>query len=68
LFLLPVLLGSGASYWLTTNTINNGLSLEASLGVQNQARTDTGKFTKIRFGKMGDQEEVVVPSPEGTKA
>jgi Flp pilus assembly protein TadB len=68
LFLLPVLLGSGASYWLTTNTINNGLSLEASLGVQNQARTDTGKFTKTRFGKLGDQEEVVVPSPEGTKA
>jgi hypothetical protein len=66
LFLLPVLLGSGASYWLTTNTINKGLSLEASLGVQNQAKMDMGTFTKTRFGELGDRKEVVVASANGT--
>lgn len=47
LVLLPVLLGSGLSYLLSMRMIRNGLSIEASLGLQ------AGKAGEIRLEKMG---------------
>lgn len=47
LVLLPVLLGSGVSYLLSMQMIRNGLSIEASLGLQ------AGKAGEIRLEKMG---------------
>lgn len=36
LYLLPVLLGSGGSYWLSMRMVRNGLSIEASMGLQSE--------------------------------
>ncbi len=47
LVLLPVLFGSGLSYLLSMRMIRNGLSIEASLGLQ------AGKLGEIRLEKMG---------------
>lgn len=47
LVLLPVLCGSGLSYLLSMRMIRNGLSIEASLGLQ------AGKVGEIRLEKMG---------------
>lgn len=47
LVLLPVLFGSGLSYLLSMRMIRNGLSIEASLGLQ------AGKVGEIRLEKMG---------------
>ena len=59
LFLLPVLLGSGLSYYLTTSTINKGLSLEASMGVQNSVELDKGEYsTRTHVGKLGEMTEI----------
>lgn len=47
LVLLPVLFGSGLSYLLSMRMIRNGLSIEASLGLQ------AGKVGEIKLEKMG---------------
>lgn len=47
LVLLPVLCGSGLSYLLSMRMIRNGLSIEASLGLQ------AGKAGEIKLEKMG---------------
>ena len=47
LFLAPVLLGSGLSYWLSTRMIRNGLSIEASMGLQ------AGQAGMIKLDRMG---------------
>jgi hypothetical protein len=36
LYLLPVLLGSALSYWLSMRMVRNGLSIEASMGLQEE--------------------------------
>lgn len=36
LYLLPVLIGSGVSYWLSMSMVRNGLSIEASMGLQSE--------------------------------
>lgn len=36
LYLLPVLLGSAGSYWLSMRMVRNGLSIEASMGLQSE--------------------------------
>jgi len=46
LLVLPVLLGSGVSYLLSTRMIRSGLSIEASMGL------NTGRY-EIRLDKMG---------------
>src|SRR5271157_671431 len=56
IYLLPVLLGSGLSYWLTTNTIRKGLSLEASMGVQTPVQFDRGQLaevTPVEYDRLG---------------
>lgn len=47
LFLTPVLLGSGLSYWLSTRMIRDGLSIEASMGLQ------AGQAGMIKLDRMG---------------
>ena len=47
ILLLPVLLGSGLSYWLTMKMIRDGLSMEASMGLQ------SGQAGMISIDKMG---------------
>lgn len=46
-FLLPVLLGSGLSYVLSTRMVRTGLSIEASMGLQ------AGHQGEIRLDRMG---------------
>ena len=46
-FLLPVLLGSGLSYWLSMRMVRNGLSIEASMGLQ------SGEVGMIQLDRMG---------------
>jgi Flp pilus assembly protein TadB len=56
LYLLPVLLGSGLSYWLTTSTIRKGLSLEASMGVQTPVQFDRGQLAEavpVEYDRLG---------------
>jgi len=45
--LLPVLLGSSVSYWLSMRMIRAGLSIEASMGLQ------AGRQDEIRLDRMG---------------
>ena len=47
LLLMPVILGSGVSYWLSTRMIRNGLSIEASMGLSN------GGQGEIRLDRLG---------------
>ena len=47
ILLHPVLLGSGLSYWLTMKMIRDGLSMEASMGLQ------SGQAGMISIDKMG---------------
>ena len=47
LLLTPVILGSGISYWLSTRMIRNGLSIEASMGLQ------AGGQGEIRLDRLG---------------
>jgi len=47
LLLSPVLLGSGLSYWLSMGMIRNGLSIEASMGLQ------AGQEGLIKLDRMG---------------
>ena len=42
-----MLLGSGLSYWLSTRMIRNGLSIEASMGLQ------AGQAGMIKLDRMG---------------
>jgi hypothetical protein len=46
-YLLPVILGSGISYWLSTRSIRNGLSIETSIGLQ------SGQQGIIQYDRMG---------------
>jgi len=46
-YLLPVILGSGISYWLSTRSIRNGLSIETSIGLQ------PGQQGIIQYDRMG---------------
>ena len=48
LLLLPILIGSGLSYYLSMRMIREGLSMEASMGMQ------TGEVGMIRSNRMGD--------------
>jgi Flp pilus assembly protein TadB len=47
LLLTPVIIGSGLSYWLSTRMIRNGLSIEASMGLQ------AGGQGEIRLDRLG---------------
>jgi Flp pilus assembly protein TadB len=47
LLLTPVIFGSGISYWLSTRMIRNGLSIEASMGLQ------AGQQGEIRLDRLG---------------
>jgi Flp pilus assembly protein TadB len=47
LLLSPVIIGSGISYWLSTRMIRNGLSIEASMGLQ------AGQQGEIRMDRLG---------------
>jgi Flp pilus assembly protein TadB len=47
LYLLPIILGSGTSYWLSMRSIQNGLSIETSIGLQ------AGQQGIIQYDKMG---------------
>jgi len=49
ILLLPVLAGSGLSYWLTMKMIREGLSMEASMGLQSGER---GMLTIDRMGRI----------------
>lgn len=47
LLLTPVIIGSGVSYWFSTRMIRNGLSIEASMGLQ------AGGQGEIRLDRLG---------------
>jgi len=47
LLLSPVIIGSGVSYWLSMRMIRNGLSIEASVGLQ------AGGQGEIRLDRLG---------------
>ena len=47
IYLLPVLLGSGLSYYLSMRMVRNGLSIEASMGLQ------SGQSGMIQLDRMG---------------
>ncbi len=47
LLLSPVIIGSGLSYWLSMRMIRNGLSIEASMGLQ------AGQQGEIRLDRLG---------------
>jgi len=47
LYLLPVLIGSGASYMLSTRMIRNGLSIDASMGLE------VGREGEIELDRLG---------------
>ena len=47
LLLSPVIIGSGVSYWLSMRMIRNGLSIEASMGLQ------AGQQGEIRLDRLG---------------
>ena len=47
LLIVPVLLGSGLSYLLSRRMIRQGLSIEASMGLQ------TGAQGELRLDRMG---------------
>jgi hypothetical protein len=47
LYLLPVIIGSSLSYWLSLRSVRNGLSIETSIGLQ------TGGQGMIRVDRMG---------------
>jgi Flp pilus assembly protein TadB len=47
LLVIPVLFGSGLSYLLSMRMLQNGLSIEASLGLQ------AGQYAEIRVDRMG---------------
>ena len=47
LLLSPVIIGSGVSYWLSMQMIRNGLSIEASMGLQ------AGAQGEIRMDRLG---------------
>jgi len=42
---MPVLIGSALSYWLSMRMVRNGLSIEASMGLQSEG--------SIAIEKMG---------------
>ena len=46
-FVTPVIIGSGVSYWLSMRMIRNGLSIEASMGLQ------AGGQGEIRLDRLG---------------
>jgi hypothetical protein len=46
-YLLPVIIGSSLSYWLSLRSVRNGLSIETSIGLQ------TGGQGMIRVDRMG---------------
>jgi Flp pilus assembly protein TadB len=46
-YLLPIILGSSTSYWLSTRSIRNGLSIETSIGLQ------FGQQGIIQYDRMG---------------
>ncbi len=46
-YLLPVIVGSGLSYWLSWRSVVNGLSIETSMGLQ------AGEQGMIQLDKMG---------------
>ena len=46
-YLLPVVLGSSTSYWLSMRSIRNGLSIETSIGLQ------AGQQGIIQYDRMG---------------
>jgi len=47
LYLFPVLIGSGTSYWLSMNMVRNGLSIESSMGLQSE-----GSIPKEKMGSI----------------
>jgi len=47
LYIIPTLLGSGISYWMSMRMVRNGLSIEASMGLQE------GRQGEIRLDRMG---------------
>lgn len=46
-YLLPIILGSSTSYWLSMRSIRNGLSIETSIGLQ------AGQQGIIQYDRMG---------------
>ena len=46
-YLLPIILGSSTSYWLSMRSIRNGLSIETSIGLQ------SGQQGIIQYDRMG---------------
>ena len=46
-YLLPIILGSSTSYWLSMRSIQNGLSIETSIGLQ------SGQQGIIQYDRMG---------------
>jgi len=46
-YLLPVIVGSSLSYWLSMRSIQNGLSIESSMGLQ------AGQAGMIKLDRMG---------------
>ena len=54
LLVMPVLIGSGLSYLLSTNMIRNGLSMEASMGYpggqQGEIRLDRIRASAVALG------------------
>lgn len=47
LYLMPVLLGSALSYWLSMSMVRNGLSIEASMGLQEEGSIPVEKMGSI---------------------
>jgi hypothetical protein len=47
LYLAPVLLGSALSYWLSMRMVRNGLSIEASMGLQEEGSIPVEKMGTI---------------------
>jgi hypothetical protein len=47
LYLFPVLIGSGVSYWLSMNMVRNGLSIESSMGLQSEGSIPVEKMGSI---------------------
>jgi hypothetical protein len=44
---MPVLLGSALSYWLSMHMVHNGLSIEASMGLQEEGSIPVEKMGSI---------------------
>jgi hypothetical protein len=47
LYVMPVLIGSALSYWLSMRMVRTGLSIEASMGLQNEGSISIEKMGAI---------------------